>query len=68
MFEGIKPGDTVTRLLAGIIPMPMTVTAVTPDRIICGAWSFSRANGAEIDEELGWDDFASGSYFSPDRS
>jgi len=50
----IKVGDTVTRLLAGTIPMELKVTEVTDDRIVCGGWEFDKATGVEIDEELGW--------------
>lgn len=52
-FRDIKTGDTVTRLLAGVIPMELRVTAVTEDRIICGGgWEFSRDTGVEIDKEI----------------
>lgn len=71
-FEHLKRGDKVTRMLAGVIPMPMVVSAVTQKHVVCevaddpaGAgirWTFSRRNGAEIDEELGWDENNTGSY------
>ncbi len=47
-------GKTVTRWLAGELPMDLTITEVTDDRIICGDWTFHRTTGAEIDEYLGW--------------
>lgn len=50
----MKVGDKVTRMLAGTIPMELTITAMTEDRIICGDWEFDLKTGAEIDEELGW--------------
>lgn len=50
----MKPGQTVRRMLAGCVPMDLVVTAVTPDRIICGDWEFDRATGAEIDDYLDW--------------
>ena len=50
----IKVGDIVERRLAGIVPMKLRVTEVTDSVIVCGAWSFDRATGAEIDEFLGW--------------
>jgi hypothetical protein len=50
----IKIGDKVTRMLAGTVPMELLVTAVTDDTIVCGAWTFDRVTGVEIDEELGW--------------
>lgn len=51
----IKVGDTVTRILAGEIRMPLKVTAITETRIICGPWEFDKNTGGEIDEDLGWD-------------
>ena len=50
----MKVGDTVTRWLAGTIPMELRVTDITDDRIVCGAWEFDLRTGAEIDEDLGW--------------
>jgi hypothetical protein len=52
----MKVGDKVTRLLAGTIPMELTITRLTDDRVICGedGWQFDRKTGAEIDDELGW--------------
>jgi hypothetical protein len=64
-LQNIRPGDSVERLLCGMLPMQLVVTAVTQDRIICGAWEFSRTSGAEIDEELGWTDTETGSYIRP---
>jgi hypothetical protein len=32
--------------------MKLTVTAVTPERIICGDWEFDPITGAEIDEYI----------------
>lgn len=52
--DDIRVGDQVTRMLAGSLPMPLRVTEVLPDRIICGAWTFDRKTGAEIDEDLDW--------------
>jgi hypothetical protein len=53
-MEEIKVGQTVTRWLAGTIPMELRVSEVTDDRIICGGWEFDKTTGAEIDEDLGW--------------
>lgn len=50
----VRVGDHVMRMLAGRIPMPLKVTAMTADRIICGEWQFDRETGAEIDDDLGW--------------
>jgi hypothetical protein len=55
-------GDKVTRMMGGSIPMELTVTAVTEDRIICGPWEFDKRTGAEIDEDFGWGPGFSGSY------
>jgi hypothetical protein len=60
----IKPGDVVTRLLGGQVPMNVNVTAVTDDKIICGTWVFDRETGMEIDEQLGWTKTHSGSCLS----
>ena len=53
-FTQLQPGDTVVRMLAGTIPMTLTVSEMTPDRIICGEWEFDSHTGAEIDDFLGW--------------
>jgi hypothetical protein len=57
-FTDVKAGDTVLRLLAGTIPMELSVSEVDADFIYCGApgegWKFDRETGAEVDEELGW--------------
>lgn len=50
----IKIGDTVTRMLAGKVAMPLKVTALGDKVVTCGAWTFDRATGAEIDEDLNW--------------
>lgn len=49
-----KVGDTVIRLLAGQIPMELTVTKVDDELIHCGAWTFDAEMGIEVDEDLGW--------------
>ena len=55
-LKDLRPGDEVIReISASKIPMPLTVTEVTAERIICGPWEFHRETGGEIDEELGWD-------------
>lgn len=54
-FGHVQIGDSVTRLLAGTIPMSLKVVHVTEDRIITGGgWEFDRATGAEIDDDLDW--------------
>lgn len=47
-------GDTVTRMLAGTIPMTLRVSAITDTRIFCGPWEFDRETGAEVDDGLNW--------------
>ena len=53
----VRAGDVVTRLLGGS-PMDLKVTLVDEKLIYCGkpgvGWSFDRATGVEVDEELGW--------------
>lgn len=53
-FDQLKPGDRVVRMLAGTIPMPLTVTSIENGVITCGAYTFNAENGGEIDEDLGW--------------
>jgi len=53
-FNDVKIGDTVTRMLAGTIPMKLKVTEVTDTLIVCGSWSFDRATGVEEDADLEW--------------
>ena len=51
----IKVGDTVTRMVAGGIPMMQLKVSEIDDRFIhCGSWKFDKRTGAEVDEELGW--------------
>lgn len=69
-FRAVGVGDTVTRLLAGSIPMSLVVTDIDERFIHCGGpggWKFDRSTGIEVDEELGWGpQFGiSGSYLVP---
>lgn len=50
----LKVGDTVTRWLAGTVPMPLKVTKITDDIVECELWTFDRRTGAEIDDYLDW--------------
>jgi len=50
----LKVGDVVIRYLAGTIRMPLKVTAITKDRIVCELWEFDPITGAEIDDDLSW--------------
>lgn len=53
-MRDVRVGQTVVRMLGGEVPMDMKITAVTDTVIRCGAWTFDRDTGAEIDEDLGW--------------
>lgn len=72
-FANIKKGDTVTRLLAGVVQMKLIVGKVDDTLIYCGSadgvvsleegWKFRRDTGAEVDEDLNWDGITkTGSY------
>lgn len=66
-LKALTVGSKVTRWLGGAVPMPLTVSAVTEETITCAEWVFSRRNGAEIDEELGWGENETGSFImAPD--
>lgn len=49
----LELGDPVVRNLGGV-EMVLRVTEMTDDVIECGPWTFDKATGAEIDEELDW--------------
>ena len=53
-FERVRPGDVVTRMLAGAIPIQLKASSIDDDLIHCGPWTFDRVTGIEVDEELGW--------------
>jgi len=53
-FSHVQEGDVVTRMLAGVVPMELTVTKVGETLIHCGEWTFDRETGVEEDDELGW--------------
>lgn len=62
-FKDVKEGDTVIRLLSGLIPMELKVTKVTEEFIFCGDWTFDINTGGEVDTDLGWDGVTvTGSY------
>ena len=68
MLDKINVGDTVYRRFGTGTPVhELKVTAVDEHRIYCGAWTFSRRNGAEIDEDLGWDEHETGSYITAEK-
>ncbi len=61
-LDSLKPGDVVTRMLAGVMPIELVVQSVSDTIIDCG-WTFHKETGAEIDEDLGWDGITTtGSY------
>ena len=66
-LQDIKAGDLVTRVLGGSVRMQLRVTEVADTLIVCGPWQFSRATGAEVDEELGWGENGSGSFLEAER-
>jgi hypothetical protein len=53
-LSGVQVGDECQRVFRGESLMILRVTEVTDDLIICGPWTFDRATGAEIDEDLNW--------------
>jgi hypothetical protein len=64
-LRDVGVGDTVFRWFGGPFPpMPLPVTAVTSNRIICRHWEFDRETGAEIDEFLGWGPTRSGTFIT----
>jgi len=73
-LEELALGDPVIRWVGGRdgVPMRLTVSRITDERIVCGPWEFDRASGAEIDEFLGWGPppLLTGSFIEPseDRS
>lgn len=62
-LKSLVVGDTVTRNMCGV-KMPLKISEITDELIICGPWSFSKKTGAEIDEELGWNETRSGGSIS----
>jgi hypothetical protein len=62
-FNSVKVGDKVSRYIGNLPLMDLAVTAID-EFIHCGPWKFSKKNGAEIDEDLGWNEENSGSYIT----
>lgn len=65
-FEHVKVGDVVSRSLGGGKPHDIIVGEIKDGIIYAGnymvgttkgegAWGFRVSNGAEVDEDLGWD-------------
>lgn len=54
-FHYLREGTKVTRLLAGAVPMEMTVESNVDGLVtMVGGWTFDAETGIEIDHELGW--------------
>jgi hypothetical protein len=53
-FAHLKVGDKVIRMLGGEVAMPLVVTEVADSYVVCQAWQFDKATGAEIDDDLDW--------------
>lgn len=52
----LQPGDKITRMLGGSIPMQLIVDKIEDNIIYAkGGWKFNQQTGCEIDEDLGWD-------------
>jgi hypothetical protein len=68
LLKEIKEGDEVMRVLAGVHPMHLRVTAVDAQHIHCGPWKFDRRTGGEVDEQLEWDGVRTGSYLEPRKA
>ena len=52
-LKNIIAGDMVRRNMLGV-ELPLIVSAVTKDKIICGPWEFCRETGDEIDAEMSY--------------
>ena len=63
----LKVGDPVCRWL-GTCPMDLVVTEIRADRIVCQAWEFSPITGGELDEDLKWDGYQTGSIIRQPRT
>lgn len=64
-LKNLKIGDLVDRWFGGSVPaMELIVTEVTEELITCGDYAFEPRNGLEVDEDLGWGEFGSGSYIT----
>jgi beta-xylosidase len=53
-LNSLKTGDTVVRMLAGVLPMPLKITDIKNGLIHCGDWTFDKRTGAEVDDYLEW--------------
>lgn len=64
-LSDLKVGDPVVRWVAGDMPMLLEVTEVDDAIITCGAWTFDRVTGGEVDEDIGWTALQTGSVIVP---
>jgi hypothetical protein len=55
-------GDTVIRKFHGGYSMKLKIINIDENFIYCGPWKFDKKTGAEIDEELGWNNKGTGSF------
>lgn len=72
-FSSLKIGDKLTRVLGGVVEMPVIVGYIDENIFKVGevdgviswedGWAFNKHTGLEIDEDLGWDGISiTGSY------
>lgn len=54
MFHHLKVNDGVIRILCGAT-MPLKITEIKENSIMCGDWEFHKETGFEIDEYLDCD-------------
>lgn len=67
-LESLQVGDTVTRWLAGTVPVKLKITAIG-DLIECGPWTFHKATGCEVDIDIGFDGITkTGSFIKKDET
>lgn len=64
-LERICVGDTVLRLLSSGPAQRLKVTEIDENYIYCGPWKFLKATGGEVDEDLDWDGYQTGSMVHP---
>lgn len=67
-FKELQVGDKVFRWFGGSVPtMELIVSNISDGLIICGDYTFETKNGLEVDEDLGWGEFGSGSYITTEK-
>lgn len=60
-MKELKIGDLVVRNMCGV-KMSLKISNIDNKFIYCGPRKFDKFTGAEVDEELGWDNFLTGSF------